>query len=391
MSGLLDGVRVIELTTMITGPLAGMMLADLGASVVKVENPEGGDPFRSFRGGRYSGHFLSYNRNKRSLTLDLRSARGKEILLDLVRGADVLIENFRPGVMDRLGFSSEVLTNANPKLIHCSLTGFGSDGPYVNRPSYDAVAQSLSGVLSQFVDPKEPQAGGPTLADNITGFYAAYGIMGALYERQRTGKGRRVETSMLESTIAFAPDAFINFKRYGIPVGPLTRVSASQSYAFRCQDDRLIAIHLSSQPKFWEGLLAALERGDLNTHPDFSTREKRIENYVALRTELGKTFASRERAHWAQRLEAQDVPYAPVHNVTEVMDDEQVRHLGTFYQVQHPTEGEVWGIHPPVFIDGQRPGPIAPPPVLGEHSEQILGEMGLDSKQIAELRAKKVV
>jgi formyl-CoA transferase len=391
MGGVLDGVRVIELTTMITGPLAGMLLADLGASIIKIENPEGGDPFRYFRGGHYSGHFIAYNRNKRSLTLDLRSPRGKEIFLDLLKQADVLIDNFRHGVLDRLGFSDEVLTRTNPGLIHASITGFGRDGPYAARPAYDAVAQSLSGVLSQFVDPQSPQVGGPTLSDNVTGFYCAYGILGALHERERTGRGRRVETSMLEATIAFAPDAFINHKRYGVAVGPLTRVSASQSYAFRCKDDRLIAIHLSSQVKFWEGLLAALERSDLLTHPDFASREKRIDNYIALRDELGKTFAMRPRAEWAQRLEAQDVPYAPVHNVSEVIDDDQVRHLGTFYQVQHPQEGEVWGVNPPVFIDRERPGPMRPPPVLGEHSDQILGELGFDRDQIAELKAAKVV
>ena len=391
MSGVLDGVRVIELTTMITGPLAGMLLADLGAAVIKIENPEGGDPFRYFRGGLYSGHFIAYNRNKRSLTLDLRSARGKAILLDMLKQADVLIDNFRHGVLDRLGFSDEVLTKANPRLIHASITGFGRDGPYANRPSYDAVAQSLSGVLSQFVDPQSPQVGGPTLSDNITGFYCAYGILGALHERDRTGKGRRIETSMLEATIAFAPDAFVNHKRYGVPVGPLTRVSASQSYAFRCQDGRLIAIHLSSQLKFWEGLLAALERSDLAAHPDFATREQRIDNYAALRAELGKTFAARPRAEWMRRLEAQDVPHAPVHNVDEVIEDDQVRHLETFYQVQHPQEGEVWGVQPPLFIDRERPGPMRAPPALGEHSEQMLTEFGLDGHEIAALKAAKVV
>jgi len=294
-------------------------------------------------------------------------------------------------VMDRLGFSVETLAKVNPRLIQCSLTGFGRSGPYVDRPSYDAVAQSLSGVLSQFVDPQSPQVAGPTISDNITGFYAAYGILGALHERSRTGKGRRVETSMLEATIAFAPDAFINHKRYGIPVGPLTRVSASQSYAFRCRDGKLIAIHMSSQIKFWEGLLAALERPDIGAMPDFSTREGRIANYAALREELAKAFATRPRAEWAQRLEAQDVPYAPVHNVTEVMEDEQVRHLGTFYTAQHPTEGQVFGVHPPVFIDGHRPGTIVPPPTLGEHNAEILGELGLGADRIAELKANKVI
>jgi crotonobetainyl-CoA:carnitine CoA-transferase CaiB-like acyl-CoA transferase len=368
-----------------------MLLADLGARVIKVENPEGGDPFRSFRGGRYGGHFIAYNRNKRSLTLDLRSGPGKDVFLALVRRADVLIDNFRPGVLDRLDLAAHTLSAANPRLIHASITGFGRDGPYRDRPSYDAVAQSLSGVLSQFLDPEAPQVAGPTLADNVTGFYAAYGILAALYERARTGRGRRIETSMLESTIAFAPDAFINHKRYGTKVGPLTRVSVSQSYAFRCQDDRLIALHLSSQQKFWDGLLAALGREDLAAHADFATREQRIANYKALQAELGLTFRTRPRRDWAARLEAADVPYAPVLDVEEVMDDAQVKHLGTFYHVTHPAEGEVLGVHPPVWFDGERVGPMAPPPTLGEHTETILQELGIDVGEISELKANKVV
>jgi formyl-CoA transferase len=376
MTAPLDGVRVIELTTMITGPLAGMLLADLGASVIKIENPEHGDPFRSFRGGLYGGHFISYNRNKRSLTLDLRSPQGARVLFDLVRRSDVLIDNFRPGVLERLGLSAERLAKKNPRLIHASITGFGADGPYRNRPAYDAVAQALSGVSAQFLDPQDPQVLGPTLSDNITGFYAAYAILGALYERERTGKGRRIETSMLESTIAFAPDAFVNFKRYGTKVAPSTRAGVSQSYAFRCKDDRLIAVHLSSQPKFWDGLVAAVERPELGSDPNFSSREQRIANYKLLGKELSTIFASRPRDDWARRLEAHDVPFAPVLDVEEVMADPQVQHLGTFYCVEHPQEREVWGIHPPFLLDGKRPGKVTPPPALGEHNDEILRELG---------------
>jgi crotonobetainyl-CoA:carnitine CoA-transferase CaiB-like acyl-CoA transferase len=371
----LAGIRVVELTTMITGPLAGMLLADMGASVIKIENPDRGDPFRSFRGGLYGGHFLAYNRNKRSIALDLRSEDGKRILLDLIRRSDVLIDNFRHGVLDRLGASNDVLTRENPRLIHASITGFGAAEPYRSRPAYDAVAQALSGMASQFVDPEHPQVQGPTLSDNITGFYAAYAILSALYERERTGKGRRIETNMLESTIAFAPDAFVNFKRYGTNVTPTTRAGVSQSYAFRCADRLLIAVHLSSQQKFWDGLIAATGRADLSSHADYSSREQRIANYKALGQELARTFETRNRGEWTQRLEAEDVPFAPVLNIEDVFNDPQVESLGTFYSVQHPQEGEVWGVRPPLLFDGQRPTAANPPPVLGEHTADILLEL----------------
>jgi crotonobetainyl-CoA:carnitine CoA-transferase CaiB-like acyl-CoA transferase len=387
----LHGVRVVELTTMITGPLAGMLLADLGAAVIKIENRDGGDPFRHHHGGAYGGHFLAYNRNKRSLTLDLRSPQGKDIFFELIAESDVLIDNFRPGVLDRLGFASDVLTERNRRLIHASITGFGRDGPYRDRPSYDAVAQALSGVLSQFVDPGAPQPGGPTLADNVTGFYAAYAVLAALYERDRTGKGCRIETSMLEATAAFAPDGFINSRRHNMEIGPLSRVSASQSYVFPCEDGKCFAVHLSSQTKFWEGLLEALGRPDLATHPDFAERANRIRNYEKLRDELAKTCLTRPRSEWMLRLDAADVPYAPVYSIPEVFDDPQIAHLRTFYRVRHPSEGEVWGVRPPVFFDGERPGEMTAPPVTGQDTDAILAELGRSPEAIAALRSAKVV
>lgn len=375
MSLPLSGVRVVELTTMITGPLAGMMLADLGASVIKVENPERGDPFRSFRGGLYGGHFIAYNRNKQSVALDLRSAEGLKSFLALIRRSDVLIDNFRAGVLDRLGLSSERLMKENPRLIHASITGFGATGPYRERPAYDAVAQALGGMSSLFLDPEQPKVQGPTLSDNVTGFYTAYAVLAALFERVQTGKGRRIETSMLESTIAFAPDAFVNFKRHGIKGAPSTRAAVSQSYAFRCSDGRLIAVHLSSQPKFWEGLVKATGRDDLASNELFSTREKRIANYHALGEELSKVFAARPQEEWGALLDQNDVPFAPVLDIEEVMSDPQIQELGTFYQVNHPTEGEVWGIHPPLLFDGERLGRVSPPPTLGEHTKEVIDEL----------------
>ena len=387
----LDGIRIVELTTMITGPLAGQLLADLGAAVVKIENRETGDPFRNYHGGNYSGHFIAYNRNKRSLTLDLRAERGKEVLLKLIKRSDVLIDNFRPGVLERLGLTAEALAAANPRLIHASITGFGAHGPYRDRPSYDAVAQALSGVLAQFVEPEAPQPAGPTLSDNISGYYLAYGILAALFERERTGRGRRVETSMLEATMAFAPDAFINHRRFGHEIGPLSRVRTSQSYAFRCQDGRLVALHLSNQKKFWEGLLKALGREDVAQDARFAERQSRINNYKELAAELAKTFLTRPRAEWLTSLEAEDVPHAPVLTAREVFDDPQVRHLGSLRRLDHPKEGEMWVVNSPVWFDGERPAAMEPPPVLGEHSDDVLAELGLAADEIAALRSDKVV
>ncbi len=177
----LDGIRVLELGTVITGPYAGSLLAELGAEVIKIERPDGGDPFRSFLGGLYSPHFQAYNKNKKSVALDLSQDEGREALNDLVRSADVMLDNFRPGVLDRLGYGDEAVRSLNPDIICCSITGFGTDGPYSSRPAYDAVAQSLAGIAGLFVDPAKPRLTGPTISDNVTGMYAALGLMAALF------------------------------------------------------------------------------------------------------------------------------------------------------------------------------------------------------------------
>lgn len=391
MTKVLKGVRVVELGTMITAPLAGMMLADLGAEVIKVENPEGGDPFRSFKGGYYSPHFVSYNRGKRSIKLDLRNEAGCEAVSRLIKRADILIENYRAGVMERLGLSDATLTALNPKLIHCSITGFGASGPYSGRPAYDSVGLALSGIASLLLDPDMPQSSGPTIPDNVTGMFACYGVLGALFERERTGRGRRIEVNMLEAAIAFIPDPFANFTQMAIKNNPLTRVANSHSFAFRCADKKLIGIQLSSQPKFWEGLLTTIERSDLADDPRFASREQRIKNYVVLTHTLAEVFVRKSRAAWMSLLEANDVPFAPVHNIEEVMEDPQVKHLATFRTLQHATEGPLTTIRRPVRIDGGRDGSDLPAPTLGEHTEQVLAELDYDSAAIAGMRKAKVI
>ena len=392
MEGPLAGVRVIELTTMITGSLCGQMLADMGAESIKIEKIDGGDMFRAWRGGRYSAQFGAYNRNKRSVTLDMRADEGREIFLRMVETADVVLENFRPGVMDRLGLSLDALRARNPELIYCAITGFGADGPYEKRPAYDAVAQALSGITSLFVDPDDPVITGPTIADNVTGMNACNGILAALFDRARGAPPRRIDINMLEAAVWFIPDPFANMTQQDIRPGPQVRAMASQSHAMRCGDGRLLAVHLSSQEKFWQGVTAALGREDMRDDARFADRMLRIENYGDMTEEFKKTAATQPRDHWMPRLEENDVPYSPINTLPEVFDDPQVRHLGTFFEVEHPTEGRQTFSRRPVYFDGTRDDQaMMPPPTLGEHTDEVLAELGYDAEAVKGLRERGVV
>ena len=381
MPGPLHGIRVVELTTMITGPLTGMMLADLGASVVKIENPEGGDPFRSYGGSGYSGQFCSYNRNKRSLAISLRDELGKRALEALVRRSDIFLENFRPGVLDRLGFPDAQLTELNPSLIRCSITGFGTGGPYASRPCYDAIAQALSGMSSQFLDRDNPRLTGTTISDNVTGQYACAGILAALLERERTGVARRVEVNMLEATMAFMPEPFSYLTQDGQTSDAYLRIRNSQAYAFRCKDGKLVAIHLSSQDKFWRQFAEGIGRIDLLDDPRFSTLAARVTNYEDLLAEAAIEFERYPRAEWLRRFANVDVPFIEINNIADVFLDEQVRHLDSFFELLHPQKGKLVGIRRPILFDGSRSDQgAAAPPTLGEHTQEILVELGLSQE-----------
>jgi crotonobetainyl-CoA:carnitine CoA-transferase CaiB-like acyl-CoA transferase len=368
MAQVLKDVRVVEHGTFITGPAASMLLADLGADVVKVELPETGDPFRAFKGGLYSPHFQTYNRNKRSITLDTKQAKDLAAFDELIRGADVYIQNFRPGVAEKLGAGEERLRKLNPKLVYCAISGFGPDGPYAQRPSYDTVAQAASAFLGLLVNPANPRVTGPALADSLTGFYAAYGILGALNERHSTGVGRKVEVSMMEAMTHFNLDAFTHLFSANEVMGPFSRPSVSQSYVLKCSDDKWIALHMSSPPKFWQGLATAMERSDIFEDPRFATREGRIDNQEALMHVLGGIFCGRTRSDWCARLLAQDVPHSPMYTTAEVPGDPQAQHLQLFVETQHPTMGNFRTVRSPVSFDGERALQVTAPPVLGEHN-----------------------
>lgn len=376
MDAVLKDVLVVELGTMVTAPLAGMMLSDMGARVIKVELPETGDPFRAHGGGRYSPPFVAYNRGKESVQLDLRSPEGLANLKRLLERADVVLENFRPGVMEKMGLDNAALRALNPRLIRASITGFGQDGPYKDRPAYDSVPLALSGLSSLLLNPEDPRMSGPTIADNITGMYAAQGILGALLRRTGTGAGGHVEVNMLEAAIAFMPDAFAQYSRAGIVSGPETRVRISQAYTLRAADGLLVTVHFSSVQKFWEGLLKVIERPDLAADERFATPAARTAHYPQLRAILLDVFAARPRTEWVERLAAEGVPGAPVNRVDEVADDPQVRHLGTFVRTVHPDMGEVIGIKNPIRLDGARRDDPPPPPVLNANAAAIAAEFG---------------
>ena len=374
-TGVLHGLKVVEQGTFITGPAAGMLLGDLGADVIKVEAPNTGDPFRAFKGGLYSPHFQTYNRNKRSITLDQKKAEDRAEFDALIRDADVYIQNFRPGVAEKLGAGAARLRELNPRLIYCAISGFGATGPAAQRPAYDTVAQAASGFLNLLINPENPRVVGPAIADSLTGFYAAYGILGALHERARTGVGKLVEVSMLEAMAHFNLDAFTHYFQAGEVMGPYSRPSVSQSYVLECGDRKWIALHMSSPEKFWQGLANAIEQPELFADPRFATREGRIANQEALIALLGERFAKRSRAEWCTRLQAEDVPHAPMYDTSEALDDPQAVHLQMTAQATHPTMGLFRTVRSPVSFDGVRALDVRPPPVLGEHNDEVRAEL----------------
>ena len=370
----LQNVTVLEMGTFITGPAAGMLLADLGANVIKIEQPETGDPFRAYKGELYSPHFQTYNRNKRSITLNTKDRDDLAAFDRLVADADVFIQNFRPGVAERLRVDAARLQGINPRLVYCSISGFGADGPDRDRPAFDTVAQAASGFLRLLINPANPRVVGPALADAITGFYAAYGTLAALYEREETGRGRLVETSMFEAMCHFNLDDFTHLLSAGEVMGPYSRPNVSQSYVFECGDGRWIALHMSSPPKFWEGLAAACGQPDMLGRPEFASRDARIANYDRVVEFLAPIFLSQPRAWWEERLHAHEVPHAPVRTSAEVLESAQARHLGLVLEADGP-KGRFRTVRSPLSFDGAAPGEVTPPPVLGQHNDEVLGAL----------------
>lgn len=375
MVKILKDIRVIELGTYITGPAAGMHLADLGADVIKVERPDGGDPFRAFKGGLYSPHYQTYNRNKRSIALDTRDPADLAVLQELVSTADVFIQNFRPGVAEKLGAGEEALRKINPSLIYCAISGFGTSGPARDRPVFDSVAQAASGYLRLLTPPSNPRVIGPAIADAVTGQYAAMAVLAALLERQKSGKGRRIDISMLEAMAHFNLDSFTHYFSVGEVMGPLSRPVVSQSYTFECADGKWIAFHLSSPVKFWEGLLEATGQQQLATDPRFAERPGRIAHQDELIDIFTPVFKQQPRDEWCRRLEAAEVPYSPAYDSSEALEDPQARHLHIKVSAEHAEMGTFTTVRPPYSFDGEPDLSVLPPPTLNEHGDEIRREL----------------
>jgi formyl-CoA transferase len=372
----LEGIVVLELASYVSGPYAGMMLGDLGAEVIKIESPDGGDPFRGWGAADYSATFGSVNRNKKSVVLDLKSAAGLAAARALAETADVLIENFRAGTMERLGLGYEQLRKANKRLIYASITGFGPTGPYAGRAGYDTVGQAMSGLLSVLTDLERPQPMGISLSDHLTGMMAAYGILGALMARERTGRGQRVETSLLSASIAFLGENAARYFETSRTPSRETRARSAQVYAFLDADAKGFVVHLSSPTKFWRGLTEVVGHPEWQDDARFKTKRDRQENYRMLHELLQAIFRKAPRDAWLKKLEAHDVPSAPIYTLEDVFADPQVVHLGLKREVPHKKLGRVSLVGGGVNLS-ETPAEIAAcAPDYGQHTDEILARIG---------------
>lgn len=386
MAALLEGVRVVDLTQALAGPFASMILADLGAEVIKVEPP--GERPLEMAGITFKGDsllFLAINRNKKSIILDLKLQKGKEVFYDLTRKADVVIDNYRPGVIERLNVDYATLKSVNPGIICCSISGFGSTGPYKDRPAYDIVVQAMSGGMSITGHPPPARAGLP-IGDCTGGMFAAHAIMAALYSRQRTGVGHRVEVSLLDSQIALlithVPEYSITGKAKGTEDHPTYRM-------FKTKDGNIV-IAAGGGVRFFPKLCKALGREELTTDPRFGSFSKLIENGKELRSIMQEILLGKSTEEWMERLVKEGVPAGRVNNIEEAITDPQVVHQKMVVPVD--VRGDyIMMAGNPIKVSGVEQV-YKSPPTFGQHTEETLSQLlGYSKARIAELRKEKVI
>lgn len=394
MTGPLEGVKAIEVCQVMSGPFCGLLLADMGADVIKVERP-GGDDSRKMAPPWINGEsaaFLAINRNKRGIGVNLKTEEGRQILRKLAAQSDILIENFRPGVMESLGLGFESLAGINPSLIYCSISGFGQTGPYRSRGGFDLVAQAMSGLMSVTGEPGRPPVKvGVPVADLNAGMYACYGILSAYIHRLKTGKGQLVDTSLLEAGIAYTfwESAFLFATGQNPPpTGSAHRLSAPYQ-AFKTSDG-YIAIGAANQSN-WKRLCDLLGRPDLLEDSRFITNAVRVKNQGELTELLSAAFAKQTTIEWLTLLEAAGVPAGPVYSMDQVYQDPQVISRQMIAELNHPMAGQTRVIGLPVKLS-ESPGSIRrSAPLLGQHTDEVLKECGFGSEEIAQLREGRAI
>jgi crotonobetainyl-CoA:carnitine CoA-transferase CaiB-like acyl-CoA transferase len=394
LAAALEGIRVLELTQIMAGPFCSMLLADLGADVIKIENPQGGDDSRRMAPPYYNGEsaaFLAVNRNKYGIALDIRREQGKEILWKLIDTADVLVENFRPGTMARLGFSYEEVHTRNPRLIYCSISGFGHTGPDAERGGFDLVTQAMSGVMSVTGTPEEPAKVGVPISDLNAGLFASHAILAALFSRTRTGEGQYIDTSLFEAAMAYTIWESNEYWATGkAPHGLGTAHRLSAPYQVFATADGWIAIGAANQ-RNWERFVQTIERPDLLRNPLFASNSARMANLPALVETLTDTLKTRSTAAWLPLLEQAGVPCGPVLSLDQVYQYPQVQARKMDMEIDHPIAGRIHALGFPVKYSAT-PGQVyRPAPVLGQHTFQILEALGMSREQCEQLEAEGVI
>jgi crotonobetainyl-CoA:carnitine CoA-transferase CaiB-like acyl-CoA transferase len=385
-------LKVLDVSQVMAGPFACMLLGDMGADVVKVEPPRVGDQTRRAMGfrlkGADSGGFLALNRNKRSIEIDLKSEAGLEAFYELVRGADVLIENNRPGVAARLKIDYETLKAINPRLVYASISGFGQTGPWASRPGFDLIAQAMTGIMSVTGYPGMPPAKNSVpVGDLGAGLFAAYAVLSAVQGRDRSGQGQYVDVSLFESALSLSIWEVAEFwgtQKVPSPIGSANRMSAPYQ-AFRAAD-RHFVLGAANQ-KLWAALCGVLQREDLLQDERFASNTERLRNRDALVAELEPTLATRKADDWIEALLAAGVPAAPILGYDEALVSEQAQARNMVMEMEHPVEGTIRQLGFPVKLHGTPQQLRRPPPLLGQHTEEIMREAGCDAAAIERMRA----
>ncbi|HSB73499.1 MAG TPA: CoA transferase [Candidatus Methylomirabilis sp.] len=396
--GPLHGVRVLDLTRVLAGPYCSLLLGFLGAEVIKIEEPEGGDPSRSaslyFDRG-LSAFFISGNACKKSVTLNLKSPRGREILFALADRCDIFVENFRPGVADRLGLGPATLRQSNPRLITCSVSGYGSWGPYRDHPAFDLTVQAMSGTMSLTGEPGRPPVKmGVPVGDLGGGVFGAYGVVAALYQRDRTGRGSHVDIAMFDvqlSLLSYHAQYYLTSGVNPEPVGS-AHPNTVPYQAFQTRDGYL-AVAILGAERFWPRFCEAIGLPEMGRDPRFATNVRRVEQKGVLVPILEIRMAERTTWEWMEILANAEVPCAPVNRVAQALALPQAAARGMLQSVPHPSgDGTITLVGNPVKMEGNEGAPVAPPPLLGQHTEEVLRDLlGYQAATIEELRGSGVI